>query len=85
MLKFVWEQKGWIFLGMPFMFLGSLTDFLFPRFIGQTITALTDKEYDKVDGYIWWFLAIIFASAISSFLRDYIFAIASESLGLSLR
>ena len=32
--KFLWEQKGKILLGMPFMLLGSLTDFLFPNFIG---------------------------------------------------
>lgn len=72
-------------LGMPFMFLGSMTDFLFPNFIGKTITALTEQEYDKVDGYIYRFLAVIVATAVSSFIRDYIFAYASESLGLSLR
>lgn len=70
---------------MPFMFFGSLTDFLFPNFIGQTITALTKGEYDKVNEYIWKFVVIIVATAIASFIRDYVFAIASEALGLSLR
>lgn len=84
-MTFVWEQKGWLLLGMPFMFFGSLTDFLFPNFIGQTITALTKGEYDKVNEYIWKFVVIIVATAIASFIRDYVFAIASEALGLSLR
>lgn len=35
--------------------------------------------------YIWKFCVIIAATAISSFARDYIFAYASERLGLSLR
>jgi ATP-binding cassette subfamily B (MDR/TAP) protein 9 len=38
-----------------------------------------------VNEYIWKFFVIICASAIASFIRDYIFAYASESLGLSLR
>lgn len=38
---------------MPFMFLGSLVDFLFPNFIGKTLTALTNYDYDKVDKLIW--------------------------------
>lgn len=83
--KFLWEQKGWVLLGMPFMFLGSLTDFLFPNFIGDTISALTAGRYDDVNTYIWKFLVIIVASAICSFIRDFIFAYASESLGMSLR
>jgi len=85
MMQVVWEQKWWLLLGLPFMFLGSLTDFLSPKFLGMTITALTEKQYDKVNDYIWTFLGIILASTICSFLRDYIFAIASEALGLSLR
>jgi ABC-type multidrug transport system fused ATPase/permease subunit len=70
---------------MPFMFLGSLTDFLSPNFIGLTITALTKGDYKKVDEYIWKFVVIIVATAIASMIRDYIFAIASEALGMSLR
>lgn len=67
------------------MFLGSLTDFLSPNFIGLTITALTKGDYKKVDEYIWKFVVIIVATAIASMIRDYIFAIASEALGMSLR
>ena len=67
------------------MFLGSLTDFIFPDFIGKIITAMTEKEWDEVDDYIWKWLVIILATAFASFLRDFIFAIASERLGLSLR
>ena len=74
-----------LLLGMPFMFFGSLTDFLFPNFIGTTITALTAGNYKKVDEQIWKFAVIIVATAIASMIRDYIFAIASESLGMSLR
>lgn len=67
------------------MFLGSLTDFFAPNFIGLIITAFGEKNWDKVDTYLWKWLVIIIASTIASFLRDFIFAIASEKLGVSLR
>jgi ABC-type multidrug transport system fused ATPase/permease subunit len=85
LFEFLWEQKWLITLGMPFMFLGSMVNFLFPNFIGQTITALTKGEYDKVNEYIWKFVVIIVATAIASFINNYIFAYASEALGMSLR
>ena len=70
---------------MPFMFLGSLTDFFAPNFIGMIITAMGEKDWEKVDTYLWKWLTIIIASTISSFIRDFVFAIASERLGMSLR
>ena len=82
---FLWEQKYWLLLGLPFMFLGSLTDFLFPNYIGRTITAITKGEYQKVDKYLWQWLCVIIGSSIASFLRDFIFSLASEKLGMSLR
>ena len=72
-------------LGMPFMFAGSLTDFLFPNFIGETISALTEGKFDEVNTYIWKFLVIIVVSAVCSFIRDFVFSYASERLGMSLR
>jgi|LakMenE18May11ns_1017448.scaffolds.fasta_scaffold9267602_1 putative effector of murein hydrolase LrgA (UPF0299 family) len=63
------------------MFLGSLTDFFFPSFIGKIIAAMQAYDQETITYYInYWVGTMIFA-AVCAFLRDLLFGIASERLG----
>lgn len=90
--KLLWgfasEQWCLLLLGLPFMFLGSLINFLVPNYIGRIINAFKDEDFEWDGGVksliFEWILATIFSAACSGF-REIIFGLASERVGLSIR
>jgi len=46
--KIVWEQKWYLFLMVPFMFIGAVGDFLFPDLIGRVVNAMKTGDKDEV-------------------------------------
>lgn len=85
LMSIVWEQKWILFMATPFMFVGGITDFLFPNLIAQVIDAM--KEQDKALVYynlkVW--LVIIAIGAVSTMLNSYLFGLTSQRLGRALR
>ena len=72
-------------IGFPFMFLGSITDFFFPNFIGKAINAMkTGSQEDVINNILTW-IVFMCIGAVSSLIRDSLFGITSERIGLSLR
>ena len=67
------------------MFLGSLTDFFFPNFIGQIINNMKDGNSDMLNYNLNMWVGTMIFSAACSLIRDTLFGVASERLGASLR
>ena len=90
--KMLWSFLGhqWplLLLGTPFMFAGSLIEFLVPSYIGKIVNMFKEKNFDKEGGvydllYEWLiFLAI---TIVCAFFRELIFGITSQRLGRSIR
>ena len=40
----IWEQKGLILIGFPFLFLSAVGDFMFPDQIGKIVEEMRKKE-----------------------------------------
>lgn len=72
-------------IGFPFMFLGSITDFFFPNFIGKAINAMKSGSQEDVINNILQWIVFMCIGAVSSFIRDSFFGITSERIGRSLR
>ena len=70
---------------MPFMFLGAITDFVFPDVIGRIANALKDKNEPMIDEILWYWMGLMLASGASACVRDVLFGMTSERLGTSLR
>ena len=85
LLGFIAEQKVLMLLGLPFMFLGSITDFVFPDYIGRVADALRAGEWDLLDEIVIWWMACMFTSATCAVLRDVIFGMTSERIGTRIR
>jgi ABC-type multidrug transport system fused ATPase/permease subunit len=71
--------------GFPFMFLGSITDFFFPNFIGLAINAMRTGDQSEVLKNIVTWVVFMCIGAVCSFIRDSFFGITSERIGRSLR
>ena len=67
------------------MFLGSITDFFFPNFIGKAINAMKTGTQEEVINNILTWIVFMCIGAVSSLIRDSLFGITSERIGLSLR
>lgn len=67
------------------MFLGSLTDFVFPNFISQIVDTAIAKKFDEIDYILYQWIIIMTISAICGAFRDLIMGTASQRLGESLR
>lgn len=86
--KFLGEQWVSLVFGFPFMFLGSLIEFLAPNYIGKILNEFKEKNFDGEDGVyelmkIW--IIVIIISGVCSLIRDIIFGMASEKIGASIR
>ena len=81
----VWEQKWMLLMAFPFMFLGGITDFLFPDLISNVVDAMSAKDQDEVVYRLQMWLVIIVIGAVSTGLNSILFGITSERLGKSLR
>lgn len=86
--SFVGEQWGWLLIGFPFMFLGSLVELLVPSFVGRIINQFKENNFDGDGGVkellFQWILFTIL-SALCAFCREAIFGTTSQRIGLSIR
>jgi len=85
LLGFFAEQWYILLFGFPFMFLGSITDFFFPNFIGKAINAMKTGTQEEVINNILTWVVFMCIGAVSSLIRDTLFGITSERIGLSIR
>ena len=69
-----------LLIGMPFMFLGSLIEFLMPSYVGKIINEFKEDNFDDEGGVkellLEWIYWTIF-SAVCTALREIIFGITS--------
>ena len=77
-----------LLLGLPFMFAGSLIDFLAPNYIGQIINEFRNENFEGEDGVydvvkIW--LIVLAISSVCGFIRDLIFGVISQKIGFQIR
>jgi len=84
-MHFIGQQWWLLLLAFPFMFLGGLTDFIFPDFIGRVINATKEGNYEMVDEILLYWVACMFASAICGAIRDVLMGVTSQRLGTQVR
>jgi ABC-type multidrug transport system fused ATPase/permease subunit len=85
LMHFIGQQWWLLLLAFPFMFLGGLTDFIFPDFIGRVINATKEGNYEMVDEILLYWVACMFASAICGAIRDVLMGVTSQRLGTQVR
>ena len=86
--RFVGEQWCLLLVGLPFMFAGSLIEFLAPNIIGRIMDQFRVENFEGDGGVYelivtWMFWLVI--SSLCSFTRELLFGITSQRLGFSLR
>ena len=78
----------WLLLGFPFMFLGSVIEFLAPNYIGKMLDQFRLENFEGEDGVYdilkLWIAWTVF-SGLCSAARDLIFGITSQKIGLAMR
>lgn len=87
--KFLLKESPLLILGFPFMFAGSLADFMIPHYVGLIINDLKDGKMSYEEGgvnrkLVEW-IVIVVVGSLCAFLREFIFGVTSERLGTSLR
>ena len=90
--KLLWsilgEQWCLLLIGLPFMFAGSIIEFLVPSFIGQIINEFRRENFEGKDGVydivVLW-VTVLVVSAFCGLIREFIFGVASQKIGLSIR
>ena len=82
-----WFKEQWclLLLGTPFMFAGSVIDMVAPGYIGLIIDGFKEEDFDRVYSLITQFLYITAFTAVCAFIREIIFGLVSQKLGLSIR
>ena len=87
--KFLFRESPLLILGFPFMFAGSLVDFMIPHYVGLIINDLKDGKISYEEGGVnrklveWVFIVVI--GSLCAFLREFVFGVTSERLGTNLR
>ena len=66
-------------------FFGSIQEFTTPYFIGESLSAMEELNYSKLNKIIVEWICVLLVGALFSSLRDYMFNIASEKIGKSIR
>lgn len=86
--KILGEQWCLLLIGLPFMFAGSIIEFLVPSFIGQIINEFRRDNFEGEDGVydivVLW-VTVLVISAFCGLIREFIFGVASQKIGLSIR
>lgn len=67
------------------MFIGGITDFLFPNLIAVVIDSMKEGDKENVYYNLKLWLIIIAVGAIATMLNAYLFGLTSERLGRALR
>ena len=74
------QQWGLLLVGFPFMFTGSLIEFLVPNYVGQILNKFREGNFDGKDGVyeiLATWLIMLAISAVCTFVRDFVFGITS--------
>ena len=86
--KILGEQWCSLIFGAPFMFAGSLIEFMAPNYIGRILNEFKNENFDGDGGVydllIQW-IFVILISGVCSLIRDLIYGLASERIGQSVR
>ena len=82
-----WFREQWklLLLGAPFMFAGSVIEMVAPGYVGLIIDGIRIEDFDYVYNLIVQFLYITLGTAFCALLREIIFGITSQKIGLSIR
>ena len=83
--KFLCQQWWLLLIAMPFLFLGSITDFFFPDFVGRIVQATIDLEYAEADKILTAWVIFMIVSAVAGAIRDVIMGATSQRLGTAMR
>lgn len=86
LLRVVICEQWWVMaLALPLSFLGAIQEFGTSHFIGKTIQALSDNDMDEFRTQLRTWVAIIVIGSLFAGLRDYIYGVSSEKIGMSVR
>ncbi len=82
------EQWCILLFGLPFMFAGSLIEFLAPNLIGKILDEFREDNFEGEDGVydiltIW--VIILAIGSLCALIRDYVFGVASQRIGYQIR
>ena len=72
-------------LAIPLSFAGAIQEFGTSHFIGRTIDALNEDDMDEFKAQIRTWLAVIVVGSLFAGIRDLLYGISSEKIGLSVR
>ena len=81
----MWEQKWFLTVGFPFLFLGGLGDFLFPDIVGNTVNAIQAKDQELVAYHLKFWVVVIFIGSASQLISQLAFGYVSCRIGDSMR
>lgn len=85
---FLGQQWPLLLIGFPFMFAGSLIEFLVPSYIGQIINKFKEGNFEEEGGVydlLWEWIIVLIITVVCSFFRELIFGVTSWRLGRSIR
>lgn len=83
--KIVWEQKWYLLLMAPFMFLGAVGDFLFPDLIGKVVNAMREGDKDEIHRQLITWIVVIAIGAVGTMCNSVLSGVTAERIGNSLR
>lgn len=67
------------------MFLGGITDFLFPDIIGRIVNAMKEHDAANVSYWLVFWVIVLMIGAVSTMVNSICFAVVSERIGNRLR
>ena len=67
------------------MFLGGITDFLFPDIIGRIVNAMKEHNADEVQYWLVFWIVVLMIGAVSTMINSVAFGVISERIGNRLR
>ena len=79
------EQWALLLLGAPFMIAGSVVEMVAPGYTGLILDGFRAEDWPLVYTLIVQFLYITLGTGVCALLREIIFGITSQKLGLSIR
>ena len=85
LLKIVWEQKWFLIMMVPFMFMGAVGDFLFPDLIGKVVNAMKEQDKDEIFRQLMIWMVVICVGAVGTMCNSVLSGVTAERIGNSLR
>ena len=79
------QQWFLLIIAIPLSFLGIIQDLGSSHFIGKSMDAMKNGEWDDFDEYMYQWIYVIAIGSIFSGLRDYLYGLSSEKIGMDIR